>query len=126
MGLETSSYGSLLGLRVSEVPLAHHVGLVARLPQHLWHGDHVRVQARHTAGIHGEGQSCVGGVSSGHQSRPARGAGRVHVMVVQYQPRPRQPVDVWRGDGGGLVRRGVVEVRPSNIINKDEYYVRCW
>ena len=89
MGLETSSYGSLLGLRVSEVPLAHHVGLVARLPQHLWHGDHVRVQARHTAGVHGEGQSRVGGVSSGHQSRPARGARGVRVVAAQLQTRPR-------------------------------------
>ena len=70
VGLEAPPDRSLTPLAEAEVPLAHHVGGVARLPQQLRHGGDVGWQAGPAARVDGEGEAGVVSVATSHQGGP--------------------------------------------------------
>ena len=72
-------------LAVPEMPLAHQVAGVSHLPQVLRHGHVLGLQTPGVTGDKGNPEPHIGGVAASQQSRPGRGAGWVHVVIVKSE-----------------------------------------
>ncbi len=100
--METSVEGQVLFSGIAQVPLAQEVVLVhpvGVLIQILGERRVLGVQPTRASGQNGHGEADVHAVATRHQSRPARAAGGMNVVVLELDPSIGERVKVgsWNG-----------------------------